>query len=937
MLAESSSDDDDEGLSSDEEELRQPVKRRRRQEPGMSLFEDEAAEGDSDEEEELAERVVQKEQTAAELNMTQRLEERLARQRAFKEKSVEDIAAEIEKRHKQSRTLEAYDDAGDIVLSREANLPTVTDPKLFCIKCKPGEERKLMVRLMNRFVDMAASGKPMQTFSCVSPETKGFIYIEARNEAHVSAALRGMRGVFRFKVTLVPITEMTTVMTLTGSKQHLKAGSYVRLRRDPYKNDLARVFNVLESGTKVCVQVVPRFDYSAPVVGEDGQFVRPKKKNQPPQGFFDLERATAAGLDPRRERYPHTGEYIDRCMNRWFKDGFELKELNIRMVGTKNVNPTLDELQRFRRGRARRDSDDEEEGASALKDGEELDRIADITLPKDAAGAGGGSLAKGDTVRVVEGELQHLTGKVISVDTASDTVRISSLHEDILGQELTFNASELMKYFKVGDHVKVTGGRYAGETGTVVHVDEGGDDWVAIIFTDSGAKEIQVFVRDLKESAEVSVGLDSLGGFKLYDLVMLSQAQHAIIVHIGTGDLRVMTQTGTSKSVRLAEIRKKCNLASERSSALDNSHNTIQSNDVVKVVNGANKGREGTIKHMFRSILFLHSRMITENSGVFVDRARNVTLSGSKVRAPISGLGARGGGRAGRGGRGGGGPRGRRGEEELVGKSVKIKGKGRFKGYIGIIVNVHDDTVRVELHGKNKSINFSREKVEVIGNVNGRMDGVSTGLQAAATPVVGGQTPMHATATPMHQPTPLADNPGTPLHAPGTPSMDAWDPSSTGPGAANSAWDPSSELSARKSGLAASATGAQMKYGVDYGRRNAAIPPTPSGYASGGRTPGEATPSDYGSMFGTPSTPITPHTPSHHLAASTYQGVATMPETSARRGDRPVRNDKVRVITGEQMGATGTLIGLDDQDAIVKMDVTLEIKILLMSCLEKVA
>ena len=44
------------------------------------------------------------------------------------------------------------------------------------------------------------------------------------------------------------------------------------------------------------------------------------------------------------------------------------------------------------------------------------------------------------------------------------------------------------------------------------------------------------------------------------------------------------------------------------------------------------KGRQGEIKHLYRSFAFLHSRLVTENAGIFVCRTRHLTLAGgSKV------------------------------------------------------------------------------------------------------------------------------------------------------------------------------------------------------------------------------------------------------------------------------------------------------------------
>ena len=79
-------------------------------------------------------------------------------------------------------------------------------------------------------------------------------------------------------------------------------------------------------------------------------------------------------------------------------------------------------------------------------------------------------------------------------------------------QLLDFQFSHIMKWFKAGDHVKIVGGRYSGETGTVVHVEKAGRKYVSVIMTDNGCKEIKVFVSHLRETTEVSLGMDSLCG-----------------------------------------------------------------------------------------------------------------------------------------------------------------------------------------------------------------------------------------------------------------------------------------------------------------------------------------------------------------------------------------------------------------------------------------
>jgi transcription elongation factor SPT5 len=51
---------------------------------------------------------------------------------------------------------------------------------------------------------------------------------------------------------------------------------------------------------------------------------------------------------------------------------------------------------------------------------------------------------------------------------------------------LSFPAAHLQKYFKRGDHVKVIAGRYEGETGLIIRVEEK----FVIIFSDLTQQEV---------------------------------------------------------------------------------------------------------------------------------------------------------------------------------------------------------------------------------------------------------------------------------------------------------------------------------------------------------------------------------------------------------------------------------------------------------------
>ena len=85
------------------------------------------------------------------------------------------------------------------------------------------------------------------------------------------------------------------------------------------------------------------------------------------------------------------------------------------------------------------------------------------------------NLAVGDTVKVSEGDLKNLEGKVLKIENGR--VTMMPKHED-LKEALEFPVSELSKCFKDGDHVKVINGAHEGDTGLIVRVDE---NWIVVL------------------------------------------------------------------------------------------------------------------------------------------------------------------------------------------------------------------------------------------------------------------------------------------------------------------------------------------------------------------------------------------------------------------------------------------------------------------------
>ncbi|KAF0688069.1 Aste57867_20293 [Aphanomyces stellatus] len=689
-----------------------------------------------------------------------------ARQRnAYNDDDTEEYIKQLQKRAKQQNRRGNDDDEEDNVesmqsaVAQQSLLPSIQDPRLWVFKCKPGREQHLVMSLMNKFLELAKRGQPMHIKSVVASSSKGFIYVESEREPYAKDAVNGIRDIFPWSMKLVPIHEMTAVLTIQSKKTPVTAGCWARFKRAGlYKGDLCKVVEIVDNGLRAVVKHIPRLDQAVLNGGEQPKY---KKGQRPPLKLFNPS-SVQGHHEITRKRHTLTNEMMDFFDNEWFKDGFQYKELNIAtMLQLDEVNPTLDEINKFSHSTTEVDSDNEPTSVSKLD-------LGDADAWKNKV-----DLTKGDTVKVIEGDLINLLGIVVGTNSNNDTVRVMPLHEEIKDTILDFQLKQLVKVVKIGAHIKVVSGRYSGETGTVVSIDESLGAPVAIVLVDSQAKEIQVRVRDIQESAEVSQGLDSLKGKELYDLVMLPHGEVGVITHVGRDSFTVLAQNGQTKTIADQEIQRK--MFSSRASALDKKGSPITVGEMVQVVDGPFSGQTGTIKHIYRSFIFLHNNRVTMNAGIFMVRNRQLVVAGDKIKSNApSAVGGPGGPNDRRDQRqqGRGPPRGM--QSDLVGKTVKIK-RGQWKGYIGIVVDEADNTVKVEIHCKSKCVEIEKKFVNVAGDRQGvhvdRTHGSSStmGSNTSATPMVSA-TPLHHGMTPM----------ATPLHAPRTPSRSSGGYSSGG-------------------------------------------------------------------------------------------------------------------------------------------------------------
>merc|ERR1719429_484737 len=536
---------------------------------------------------------------------------------------------------------------------------------------------------------------------------------------------------------------MTDVMRVVKEQAGIKKGQWVRIKRGLYKDDLAQVFNVDLASNQVYLKLLPRIDYSRKrgALRSNDELFKKNKFKRPPCKLFEQEKIRSIGGEISSD-----GDYLVFEGNKYSRKGFLFKAFVMNAILAEGVKPSLAELERF----------------------EETPEGIDIDVGTQDKEEAAHAFSNGDVVEVTEGELQNLQGKVIKIEGSKIT--LMPKHED-LKDLLDFQASELKKYFKQGDHARVIGGRYEGDTGLIIRVEEN----MIVLFSDLTMHELKTMPKDLQLCTDMATGVDSLGQYQFGDLVQIDPQTVGVIVQIQKESFQVLNMHGKVVPMKPASLQKK--RENKKAAALDSEQNAIQCKDIVKCIDGPHSGRQGEIKHLFRNFAFLHSRMMMDNGGIFVCKCRHLVLAGA-------GQTKTGGGGRGRG-RGGGNSR----DKEFVGQTIKIT-QGPYKGHIGIVKDATESTARVELHAKCQTISVDRTRIAVINA--GRVGQSGSFSTHSRTPMHGPSgTPMYNTPgsrTPMYgSQTPLYDGSRTPHYGSMTPSHG--EDGSRTPGRSG-AWDP---------------------------------------------------------------------------------------------------------------------------------------------------
>ncbi|XP_019415217.1 PREDICTED: putative transcription elongation factor SPT5 homolog 1 isoform X2 [Lupinus angustifolius] len=963
-------------------------RKRQRKKPSASSFFDEEAKVDSDEEEEEEEGeddfIVDGGADLPEEHDGRNV--RPGRMLPHGEEDHEDLEAMAKRiQQRYAKRQSDYDEEATDV-EQQALLPSVRDPKLWMVKCAIGRERETAVCLMQKYID---KGSELQIRSVVALDhLKNYIYVEADKEAHVREACKGLRNIFGQKITLVPIREMTDVLSVESKAIDLARDTWVRMKIGTYKGDLAKVVDVDNVRQRVTVKLIPRIDLQALASKLEGREVVKKKAFVPPPRFLNVEEARELHIrvEHRRDTY---GERFDAIGGMMFKDGFLYKTVSIKSISAQNIKPTFDELEKFRKPGENGDGD-----------------VASLSTL--FANRKKGHFLKGDAVIVIKGDLKNLKGWVEKVD--EDNVHI---RPEIKGlpKTLAVNEKELCKYFEPGNHVKVVSGAQVGATGMVVKVEQ----HVLILISDTTKEHIRVFADDVVESSEVTTGVTSIGDYELRDLVLLDNLSFGVIIRVESEAFQVLKGVPDRAEVVLVKLREVKSKLDKKISVQDRFKNTVSAKDVVRIVEGPCKGKQGPVEHIYRGILFICDRHHLEHAGFICVKAQScVVVGGSRSNGDINVTNSPGNAysrfaslrtpsripqspsRFSRGGppiHSGGRGRGGRGHDGLTGSTVKVR-QGPYKGYRGRVIEVKGTSVRVELESQMKVVTVDRNHIS---------DNVAVTPYRESRYGMGSETPMHPSRTPLHPyMTPMRDPGATPIHdgmrtpmrdrawnpyTPMSPPRDNWEDGNPGSWGASPQYQPGSPVSrpyeapTPGAGWASTPGGNYNEAGTP--RDSSAFANAPSPYLPSTPSGQPLTPNSVSYLPGTPGgQPMTPGTGGLDMMSPVLGGNSEgpwfMPDIlvnvhkpgeesvgvirevltdgscrvalgSSGNGETitalpsemeavvPRKSDKIKIMGGSLCGATGKLIGVDGTDGIVKVDDTLDVKILDLVILAKLA
>ena len=626
-------------------------------------------------------------------------------------KITDDNEEEIAKRYDQkvNEQTEEEDDYYENIGKR----PKMSDPKLWLIKCKIGEEKEILNNLFHKFFHFKSKEPKdrLKIFSIISYDNlKGKIFVEAFNQRDVVHAISGMTNVNPNSIQIIPIDECTKIFEYDKyQKIEINRNQLVRIKHGNYEGDLAKVVYIEDPINKIYIELVPRiYEYSKNDNSKnkndnsknknDNKTDNSKNKNGFNVAAFSRQRST---IRPRQKLFDENRKYgvevtttseifgyCKKCGKNKFRDGLLIRAVRISSLETENIYPKEEELQKL--------------GCNKDKNGIYRDKNNEKIIIISHKNTKNIKFKPGNSIRFTTGEFKGITGTVVSQEGNKVIAKLDL--KDVNGT-YEFQSDMMTINFRPGEIVYVKSGENKGKNGIVIKYME--DNNFAIYDEITQTKFIAKNT-DLILSSEMKFNNDEENStFKIGDLVRIKNSNIiCYIIESSKFILKGVTSRNEIKKISSREIEK-INL-NRKTTYVDSKQNPITPENIVKVINGPYKGNKGTIKCIYRKLVFLHNINFNRTNGIFCEINDNLEILGSELLLENSEKGKVNIKRV------------PNEIKDLIGKTVHVI-KGNWKGYNGILIDANDKFIKLELSAKQKTIQLPFSYISE-GDVNSAKD-----------------------------------------------------------------------------------------------------------------------------------------------------------------------------------------------------------------------
>ena len=889
---------------------------------------------------------------------------------------IDEEAVEARLRRLYGRKKDPSREAAGLV-SRTAMLPKPTDPRLWMVKCRIGREKAAVLGLTRWLLSPsgreAQQASKFEVFSLISRENlAGHIYIEAYRPTDVTLAVQQAHLTHLIfasassKPTLVPLNEMADVAGAGAKSAKAKAkeaadsvrpGDWARIRRGKYSGDLAQI-----------VEVDRGMDGKGSMIVQIRLLPRLSLRKASGSGASSSEKPLARPFDP--EEAAHYGP-VTKARGYWmfngesYKDGMLYKEVRLDSLLLSKLAATREELEQFI------ENPDEE--------------LARLSIEDSKGSASPLLFAVGDEVEVTAGELQGMQGTIESIGGSDGSVLV--LLPEAGQTALTLEMSQIRRKVQVGQLVSLAGGDRSVPL-MVLELDERAGK--ALLLDRTKQRQIWVDRRQLlpigglPEAPVLQTNKTPSRDIGLFDLVKVDESVAALASNSASssvaddltsgtagvvleikesdGHATILTTHGTKQSVslqRLVVLQAADSKPPIIQDGRGSNQTSFRKTDRVVVTDGINNSlnpqRPATIIHLHGDTAFVRT---LDTQEMLVRKTSQISRPVYAMPLPKQSPTAL---------RSVGGPSPR----ALLGKSVTIAG-GPYKGYVGIVkefVGATQEQVRIELHTNSKLVTCDRDRVVVVG-------GSSTAAVAASRSLVSAESSAPAWAGSAKTPawssakTPAWSSAKTPAWSSAkTPAWSsaktpAWSSAKTPAwsSAKTPAWGEAKTPAwgSAKTPAWTSSTTPGWKGSGDgtAGSRTPAWTVPAQSYALPDRTEDPDHDSNVVDIDDHPMTTSSQQKPfwcipgvevrlkesfSSHYQPSDLQPFTVPADESLKFPSGhlepvvPGKKDRVRVVEADNSAdICGTLIGMDGPDAVIKVDGTLDFKIVPISRLLKI-